>query len=70
MNGAIPLLPLYTFMGMDRDDFTFFYRLIKNIILTQWFRRENSGHIDLKETSYKNMDGIQMAQAVCPKTIK
>jgi hypothetical protein len=32
MSGAIPLLPLYAFMGMDRENFTLFYTLIKNII--------------------------------------
>jgi hypothetical protein len=32
MSGAIPLLPLYAFMGMEREEFTFFYTLIKNII--------------------------------------
>jgi hypothetical protein len=32
MSGAIPLLPLYAFMGMEREEMIFLHTLIKNII--------------------------------------
>jgi len=56
MSGAIPLLPLYAFMGMETEELIFLHTLIKNTIWTLWLRKENNDQMDLKGTRNKNTE--------------